>query len=152
TALDDNKEKIDILKRISKFAIVTLGVDFSRLNFSQEEIKAIHKLVLAGSINDRNENGQLFLKPYSQEYIECLIPLSKFLKEAVDDPSFYVTVGPYEVYTESSALVEGFAAHMQDIEDIENNLPVPDEYKNKDLKTPKIIVVNYHLSLEILVG
>ncbi|CAG8669250.1 3473_t:CDS:2, partial [Cetraspora pellucida] len=289
-ALNDdemNKEKMDIMKRVSKFAIVILGVDFSRLNFSQEEIKAIHKLVLAGSIIDRiylrqkwknnefflaefdensdrysqevqlfhimkgpwdktdnntafisgvsskpkganfypedmtknefndwisklsdddqkaakgfyhvikrNENGQLFLNPYSEEYREFLVPLNKFLKEAadlVDDPSLgrflrsrgdaflsnqyfesevswlniskdcrlEVTVGPYEVYTdelfsykssfelfvhardfESSALVEDFATYLQDIE---NNLPVPDEYKNKDLNTPKIIVVN----------
>ncbi|CAG8452626.1 13159_t:CDS:2, partial [Cetraspora pellucida] len=141
----------------------------------------------------RNENGQLFLKPYSEEYREFLVPLNKFLKEAadlVDDPSLgrflrsrgdaflsnqyfesevswlniskdcrlEVTVGPYEVYTdelfsykssfelfvhardfESSALVEEFATYLQDIE---NNLPVPDEYKNKDLNTPKIIVVN----------
>ncbi|CAG8632383.1 17070_t:CDS:2, partial [Dentiscutata erythropus] len=284
---EKNKEKMDITKRISRFANVTLGVDLSRSNFNQGEIKALHKFVQAGSIvnriylrqkwknnefllaqlsensnqysqeiqlfnvmkgpwdktdnntafipggfpkpkganfypedmtksefNDwvsklsddeqkaakgfyhvirRNENGQLFLRPYSEEYKEFLVPLSKLLKETADlvddvslgkflwlrgdaflsnqyfeseiawlniskDCRLEVTVGPYEVYDdelfsykssfelfvhardfESSALVQGFAAQLQDIED---SLPVPDEYKNKDLKPPTIIVVN----------
>jgi hypothetical protein len=69
-----------------------------------------------------------------------------------------VTVGPYEVYTdelfsaksafefyvhardfESSKVLEKFSGSLQDVE---NHLPIPDKYKNKDLKVTPIVVVN----------
>lgn len=69
-----------------------------------------------------------------------------------------VTVGPYEVYTDelfssksafefyvhardfqSSKMLEKFSGSLQDVE---NHLPIPDEYKNKDLKVTPIVVVN----------
>jgi hypothetical protein len=71
---------------------------------------------------------------------------------------YIVTIGPYEVYTDelfstksafevyihardfpSSELLEKFSGSLQFVE---NHLPVPDEYKNKELKSPPIVVVN----------
>ncbi|KAF0401540.1 MutT/nudix family protein [Gigaspora margarita] len=69
-----------------------------------------------------------------------------------------VTVGPYEVYTDelfSSKSAFEFYVHARDFEfskvlekfsnslqEVENNLPVPPEYKNNDLRATPIVVVN----------
>ncbi|CAI2200288.1 13336_t:CDS:2, partial [Funneliformis geosporum] len=112
----------------------------------------------------RNEDtGELFLNPYSNEYKDLLGDASNLLKESsrlVEDDSLSkflksradafssnnyfesevdwlniskkskieVTVGPYEVYISAK--------------NVENHLPVPDEYKNKKLKATPIVVVN----------
>jgi hypothetical protein len=78
---------------------------------------------------------------------------------AIDDTSpIEVTCGPYEVYTDAlyaaKAAFESYV-HLRDfdssdllkkfgkaLQDIERHLPVPDEYKNPDLKATPIVVVN----------
>ncbi|KAL1924007.1 uncharacterized protein VTP21DRAFT_7042 [Calcarisporiella thermophila] len=141
----------------------------------------------------RNEQGQLYLSPYSKEYADLLEPAANLLKEAADlveDASLRsflnsradafrsndylpseldwlrispkspidITCGPYEVYTDklfssksayefylmlrdfpSSSLLEKFASSL---EYVESHLPVPEEYKNRHLTKPPIVVVN----------
>ncbi|CAG8450149.1 17221_t:CDS:2 [Acaulospora colombiana] len=90
----------------------------------------------------------------SNEYLNSEIDWLNISKES----RIEVTVGPYEVYTDElfsiksafefyihardfpfSKTLEKFSSSLQEVED---SLPVPDEYKSKDLKATPIIVVN----------
>lgn len=83
--------------------------------------------------------------------------------DVTEDSKLEITIGPYEVYEdalfnykasfeafvtirdfESTAQLKNFRNWMQELED---NLPIPEELKNKELSVPPIVVVN-----EIFVG
>ncbi|RUS33105.1 hypothetical protein BC938DRAFT_473075 [Jimgerdemannia flammicorona] len=145
------------------------------------------------SVIRRNNKGELYHVPYSNEYGDILLQVANLFKHAsrlVEDPSlshflymralafennkyldsevawlniskeskFEITAGPYEVYTDrlhgyksafefylhmrdfpSSKLLEKFSSSLQYVED---HLPIPDEYKNRKLVAPPIVVVN----------
>ncbi|CAG8531696.1 10314_t:CDS:2 [Acaulospora morrowiae] len=160
----------------------------------QRKAKGFYHVVRRREEDDVDgKKGELYLKPYSEEYKDLLSEASELLKESsklVDDKSLStflrtradsflsneyldsevdwlkiskesrieVTVGPYEVYTDElfsiksafefyihardfpfSKTLEKFSSSLQEVED---SLPVPDEYKSKDLKATPIIVVD----------
>ncbi|CAG8733123.1 1227_t:CDS:2, partial [Racocetra persica] len=90
----------------------------------------------------------------NNEYLESEVDWLNISKES----RLEVTVGPYEVYTDelfSAKSAFEFYIHARDFEfskvlekfsnslqEVENNLPVPPKYKNSDLKTTPIVVVN----------
>ncbi|CAG8549422.1 18819_t:CDS:2 [Racocetra fulgida] len=99
----------------------------------------------------------------NNEYLESEVDWLNISKESrLEDLTLYelfqVTVGPYEVYTDelfSAKSAFEFYIHARDFEfskvlekfsnslqEVENNLPVPPKYKNSDLKTTPIVVVN----------
>nr|CAG8451569.1 1001_t:CDS:2 [Entrophospora candida] len=90
----------------------------------------------------------------SNNYLESEINWLNVSKES----KFEITIGPYEVYTDelfSTKSAFEFYIHLRDfhfskllekfsdsLQEIENNLPVPDEYKNKNLTYTPIVVVD----------
>ncbi|CAB4484950.1 hypothetical protein RhiirA5_304746 [Rhizophagus irregularis] len=122
------------------------------LNDASDILKECAKLV-------ENESLSEFLKSRAEAFLS-----NNYLDSEVDwlninkESKIEVTVGPYEVYTDelfssksafefyvhardfqSSKMLEKFSGSLQDVE---NHLPIPDEYKNKDLKVTPIVVVN----------
>ncbi|CAG8740501.1 21581_t:CDS:10, partial [Cetraspora pellucida] len=106
-----------------------------------------------------NESLRKFLRTRAEaflnnEYLESEVDWLNINKES----RLEVTVGPYEVYTDelfSAKSAFEFYIHARDFEfskilekfsnslqEVENNLPVPPKYKNSDLKTTPIVVVN----------
>ncbi|RIA87377.1 hypothetical protein C1645_827845 [Glomus cerebriforme] len=122
------------------------------LNDASDILKESAKLVEDVSLSKfLKSRAEAFL---SNDYLDSEIDWLNISKES----RIEVTVGPYEVYTDelfsaksafefyvhardfkSSKMLEKFSGSLQDVED---NLPVPDEYKNKDLKATPIVVVD----------
>lgn len=98
-----------------------------------------------------NERADSFL---NQDYLKSELAWLQISKES----NLEVTCGPYEVYTdELLSLKSSFElyVHARDMESskkldqytsalsfVEKNLPIPDNYKNKELKATPIVVVN----------
>ncbi|GBC08072.1 hypothetical protein RclHR1_00790022 [Rhizophagus clarus] len=122
------------------------------LSEASDILKESAKLVENESLSEfLKSRAEAFL---SNDYLDSEVDWLNINKES----KIEVTVGPYEVYTDelfsaksafefyvhardfqSSKILEKFSGSLQDVE---NHLPIPDEYKNKDLKVTPIVVVD----------